>query len=79
MGLHVGQVERGSPGYADWRSIVRRRSGRRTHGGQLLMTGVAAELLREVVPSQPLGAHRLKDYLQEVRDGRPALRAPGST
>jgi hypothetical protein len=26
------------------------------------MSGAAAELLRDVVPSQPLGAHRLKEF-----------------
>jgi predicted ATPase len=62
MGLHVGQIERRSHGHVGIEIHRAARVGAAAHGGQLLMTGVAAELLREVVPSQPLGAHRLKDF-----------------
>ena len=62
MGLHVGQVERRTHGYVGLEIHRAARVGAAAHGGQLLMTGVAAELVRGVVPSQPLGAHRLKDF-----------------
>jgi class 3 adenylate cyclase/predicted ATPase len=62
MGLHVGQVEHRAHGYVGLEIHRAARVGAAAHGGQVLMTGVAAELLRQVVPSQPLGAHRLKDF-----------------
>lgn len=62
MGLHVGQVERRTHGYVGLEIHRAARVGAAAHGGQLLMTGIAAELLHEAVPSQPLGAHRLKDF-----------------
>ncbi len=62
MGLHVGQVERRGHGYVGLEIHRAARIGSAAHGGQLLMSGAAAELLRDVVPSQPLGAHRLKDF-----------------
>jgi class 3 adenylate cyclase len=62
MGLHVGTVERRSHGYVGLEIHRAARVGSAAHGGQLLMTGAAAELLCDVVPSQPLGAHRLKDF-----------------
>jgi class 3 adenylate cyclase len=62
MGLHVGQVGRHSHGYVGLEIHRAARVGAAAHGGQILMTGVAAELLRDVVPSQALGAHRLKDF-----------------
>jgi len=62
MGLHVGQVERSAHGYVGLEIHRAARVAAAARGGQLLMTGVAAELLCEVVPSQPLGAHRLKDF-----------------
>ncbi len=62
MGLHVGQVERRGHGYIGLEIHRAARIGAAAHGGQLLMSGAAAELLRDVVPSQPLGAHRLKDF-----------------
>jgi class 3 adenylate cyclase/predicted ATPase len=62
MGLHVGQVERRAHGYVGLEIHRAARVGAAAHGGQMLMTGVAADLLRQVVPSQPLGAHRLKDF-----------------
>lgn len=82
MGLHVGQVERRAHGYVGLEIHRAARVGAAAHGGQLLMTGVAAELLRDVVPSQPLGAHRLKDFPAPtslycaVIDGRGASEFP---
>jgi predicted ATPase len=32
------------------------------HGGQLLLTAAARELVRDLVPTEPLGSHRLKDF-----------------
>ncbi len=82
MGLHVGQVERRGHGYVGLEVHRASRVGAAAHGGELLMTGVAAELVRDVVPSQPLGAHRLKDFPTRVAlfcaviDGRGAADFP---
>jgi class 3 adenylate cyclase/predicted ATPase len=82
MGLHVGQVQRRSHGYVGLEIHRAARVGAAAHGGQLLLTGAAAELLRGVVPSQPLGAHRLKDFPAPtalycaVIDGRGAAAFP---
>jgi class 3 adenylate cyclase/predicted ATPase len=62
MGLHVGHVERRPHGYVGLEIHRAARIGAAAHGGQLLLSGAAAELLRDAVPSQPLGAHRLKDF-----------------
>ena len=82
MGVHVGSVERRAQGYVGLEIHRAARVGAAAHGGQLLMTGVAAELMRDVVPSQPLGAHRLKDFpaptalFSAVIDGRGAAAFP---
>ena len=62
MGLHVGQVERHPHGYIGLEIHRAARVGAAAHGGELLLSGIAAEMLRDSVPSQPLGAHRLKDF-----------------
>jgi predicted ATPase len=62
MGLHVGQVERAGHGYVGLEIHRAARVGAAAHGGQILMTAVASELLRDVVTTQALGAHRLKDF-----------------
>ncbi len=62
MGLHFGQAQRFSYGLVGLEIHRAARVGAAAHGGQILMTGVAAELLRDVVPSQAIGAHRLKDF-----------------
>jgi class 3 adenylate cyclase/predicted ATPase len=62
MGLHVGLVERTGHGYVGLEIHRAARVGAAAHGGQILMTSAAAELTRDVVPSQALGAHRLKDF-----------------
>lgn len=82
MGLHVGQVERGAHGYVGLEIHRAARVGAAAHGGQILMTAVASELLGEVVPAQALGAHRLKDFPAPVAlycaviDGRGAASFP---
>jgi len=82
MGLHVGQVERQPYGYVGLEIHRAARVAAAAHGGQLLMTGVAAELLRQVIPNQPLGAHRLKDFPAPIAlycaviDGRGAAAFP---
>ncbi len=62
MGLHFGPARRLSYGLVGLEIHRAARVGAAAHGGQILMTGVAAELLRDVVPSQAIGAHRLKDF-----------------
>jgi class 3 adenylate cyclase/predicted ATPase len=62
MGLHVGPVQRRAHGYVGLEIHRAARVCGAAHGGQLLMTATAARLLEHVVPSQPLGAHRLKDF-----------------
>jgi class 3 adenylate cyclase/predicted ATPase len=82
MGLHVGQVERGAHSYIGLEIHRAARVGAAAHGGQILMTAVASELLRDVVPAQALGAHRLKDFPAPVAlfcavvDGRGAAAFP---
>jgi class 3 adenylate cyclase len=73
------------PGYPGLEVHRAARVGSAAQGRQLLMTGVVAELLREVVPSQPLRAHRSKDFPTPtalycaVIDGQGAGAFPGST
>jgi class 3 adenylate cyclase/predicted ATPase len=82
MGLHVGHIERQAHGYVGLEIHRAARVSAAAHGGQLLLTGVAAELLSQVVPSQPLGAHRLKDFPAPIAlycaviDGRGAATFP---
>ena len=82
MGLHVGHIERQAHGYVGLEIHRAARVAAAAHGGQLLLTGVAAELLSEVVPSQPLGAHRFKDFPAAIAlycaviDGRGAATFP---
>ena len=82
MGLHVGYVERRRHGYVGLEVHRASRVAAAAHGGELLLTGVAAELVQDVVPSQPLGAHRLKDFPTPVAlfcaviDGRGAADFP---
>ncbi len=82
VGLHVGHVQRARHGYAGLEIHRAARVGAAAHGGQILMTGIASELLRDVVPSQALGAHRLKDFPAPIAlfcavvDGRGAAAFP---
>jgi class 3 adenylate cyclase/predicted ATPase len=78
MGLHVGYVERGRTGYVGLEVHRAARVAAAAHGGQLLLTASARELVSEVVVTESLGVHRLKDFPAPVRlycavvDGRGA-------
>jgi predicted ATPase/class 3 adenylate cyclase len=82
MGLHVGYVERGATGYVGLEVHRAARVGAAAHGGQLLMTAAAHELIGDRVATDPLGAHRLKDFpapellFCAVIDGRGAAHFP---
>lgn len=82
MGLHVGHVERRATGYVGLEVHRAARVAAAAHGGQLLLTGVARALIGDVVPADPLGAHRLKDFpapeqlFCAVVDGRGAAAFP---
>ena len=65
MGLHVGEAQ---PRAGDYYGPAVNRAARLTsaaHGGQVLLSGVAANLLFDLLPEgttlQDLGEHRLKD------------------
>jgi predicted ATPase/class 3 adenylate cyclase len=82
MGLHVGFVERTATGYVGLEVHWAARVAAAAHGGQLLMSSAARDLLAETVPAQPVGAHRLKDFPAPealycaVVDGRGAAAFP---
>ena len=82
MGLHLADVEWRDDGYVGLEIHRAARVAAAAHGGQLLLTGPAAQLLEGVVPSQPLGAHRLKDFPLPIAlhcaviDGRGAAAFP---
>ena len=82
MGLHVGHVERRATGYVGLEVHRAARVAAAAHGGQLLMTAAARALLGDVVPVEPVGAHRLKDFPRPeplfcaVVDGRGAAAFP---
>ena len=82
MGLHVGTVQRDTSGYVGLEIHRAARVAAAAHGGQVLMTGVAADLAGDVVVTQALGAHRLKDFPSPVAlfcaeiDGRGAADFP---
>lgn len=82
MGLHVGHVTRQHTGYVGLEVHRAARVAAAAHGGQLLITRTAADLVRDVVSTQALGTHRLKDfpspealYCAEI-DGRGAAHFP---
>lgn len=62
MGLHVGYVERADTGYVGLEVHRAARVSAAAHGGQLLLTTSARELIGDVVATEPLGSHRLKDF-----------------
>lgn len=62
MGLHVGYVERTETGYVGLEVHRAARVAAAAHGDQLLMTGAAKALVGDQVETEPLGAHRLKDF-----------------
>lgn len=82
MGLHVGFVERAETGYVGLEVHRAARVSTAAHGGQLLLTTSARELVGEVVATEPLGSHRLKDFPGAVHlfcavvDGRGASAFP---
>src|SRR3954449_4957679 len=62
MGLHVGFVERAATGYVGLEVHRAARVASAAHGGQLLLTAPAHALIGDAVATEPLGAHRLKDF-----------------
>jgi class 3 adenylate cyclase/predicted ATPase len=82
MGLHVGFVERGRTGYVGLEVHRAARVAAAAHGGQLLLTAAARALIGDVVPVEPVGMHRLKDFpapeplFCAVVDGRGAAAFP---
>jgi predicted ATPase/class 3 adenylate cyclase len=82
MGLHVGFVERTPTGYVGLEVHRAARVAAAAHGGQLLLTAAARELIGEVAATEALGAHRLKDFptpeilFCAVVDGRGASAFP---
>jgi predicted ATPase/class 3 adenylate cyclase len=82
MGLHVGYVERRRTGYVGLEVHRAARVASAAHGGQLLLTAAARALIGDVVPVEPVGTHRLKDFpapeplFCAVVDGRGAAAFP---
>jgi class 3 adenylate cyclase/predicted ATPase len=82
MGLHVGYVARASTGYVGLEVHRAARVASAAHGGQLLLTAPARALAGELVRTEPLGVHRLKDFptpeplFCAVIDGRGAVAFP---
>jgi predicted ATPase/class 3 adenylate cyclase len=62
MGLHVGYVERSSTGYVGLEVHRAARVGAAAHGGQLLLSASARDLSGDAIVTEPVGAHRLKDF-----------------
>ena len=82
MGLHVGHVERVATGYVGLEVHRAARVAAAAHGGQLLLTATARGLIGDVVLTESLGTHRLKDFpvpeplFCAVVDGRGAATFP---
>jgi predicted ATPase/class 3 adenylate cyclase len=82
MGLHVGYVERTTAGYVGLEIHRAARVAAAAHGGQLLLTAAARELIGDAASAEPLGFHRLKDFPEAVQlfcavvDGRGANAFP---
>ena len=82
MGLHAGYVERRSTGYVGLEVHRAARIAAAAHGGQLLLSGAARALIGDVVATEPLGLHRLKNFPSPeplfcaVVDGRGASAFP---
>ena len=62
MGVHVGAVERRKTGYVGLEMHRAARIASAAHGGQLLLSATARALVRDIVPVEDLGLHRLKDF-----------------
>jgi predicted ATPase/class 3 adenylate cyclase len=82
MGLHAGYVERSETGYVGLEVHRAARVGAAAHGGQLLLTAAARELIGDAISLEFAGAHRLKDFPAAVQlycaivDGRGASAFP---
>jgi predicted ATPase len=82
MGLHAGHVDRGHTGYIGLEVHRAARVCAAAHGGQLLLTAAARELVGDGVPVELLGSFRLKDFPAPVQlycaaiDGRGASSFP---
>jgi predicted ATPase/DNA-binding SARP family transcriptional activator len=82
MGLHVGQVQRTETGYAGLELQRAARVAAAAHGGQLLLTAAARELVGDELITESVGVHRLKDFptammlFCAVIDGRGAAGFP---
>jgi predicted ATPase/DNA-binding SARP family transcriptional activator len=62
MGLHVGHVQRTEAGYVGLEIHRAVRVADAAHGGQLLVTEPARALIGDELETEPMGAHRLKDF-----------------
>jgi predicted ATPase len=62
MGLHVGRVDRTETGYVGLEVHRAARVAAAAHGGELLLTAAARELVGEELITESVGAHRLKDF-----------------
>ena len=62
MGLHVGRVQRTETGYVGLEVHRAARVAAAAHGGQLLLTAAARELVGDELVTESVGVHRLKDF-----------------
>jgi predicted ATPase/DNA-binding SARP family transcriptional activator len=82
MGLHVGRVDRTEIGYVGLEVHRAARVTAAAHGGQLLLTAVARELVGDELVCESVGVHRLKDFPAPLQlfcamiDGRGAADFP---
>ena len=82
MGLHVGRVQRTETGYVGLEVHRAARVVAAAHGGQLLLTAAARELVGDELITESVGVHRLKDFPAPVMlfcgviDGRGAAALP---
>lgn len=82
MGLHVGHVQRTEIGYVGLEVHRAARVAAAAHGGELLLTAEARELLGDELICESVGVHRLKDFpaplmlFCAVIDGRGAAAFP---
>jgi predicted ATPase len=82
MGLHVGPVRRTGRGYVGLEVERAERVAAAAHGGQLLLTAAARELVGEELVTESVGVHRLEGFPAPVQlfcavvDGRGAADFP---
>jgi predicted ATPase len=82
MGLHVGRVQRTETDYVGLEVHRAARVAAAAHGGELLLTAAARELVGEELCTESVGFHRLKDFPAPVMlfcaviDGRGAAFFP---